>query len=312
MKKVILVETVIIILLAAKLVWKEPAKVIPRPLDQYTFGNLRQKTFLPTEIVYEKKTAQDPKFSTWIFHYISDGKKISGLANLPTGVSTQSAVTVPTILMLHGSTDSVAEYFPGFGTQPVASVLAKNGYATFAPDFLGYATSDKASDDPFEDRFQTYTTTLTLLATLRQNSPKVGIWGHSNGGQIALSDLEISGANIPTALWNPVSEGFPYNILYFTNGYSDKGKWLRAALAKFEALYDVENYSTPNFLAWINAPVLLQQATADEWVPVKWNEDFSKKLTNVTYKEYPGANHNMVPQWNQATADTLKFFQSNF
>lgn len=302
--------------------WPRPEKVkapVARSLLQYTFDSLRQRKFAPTEILYEKKVASEVKFSTWIFHYYSDGKKISGLANLPTGVSTQSAITAPTILMLHGSADSAAEYFPGFGTAPVAEVLARNGFATFAPDFLGYGTSDAASPDPFEDRFQTYTTTLTLLETLRQ-SVKVGIWGHSNGGQIALSDLEISGAKIPTVLWNPVSESFPYNILYYTNGYDDHGKWLRSELAKFETLYDVENYSTPNFLSWINAPILLQQGEADEWVPKAWSDKLYKELNDIRvsspstslraeYKVYSGADHNMKPDWNQAASDSLNFFK---
>lgn len=332
MKKVIFIETAVIIcLLAGWLVWwlhqsgnlfsplsKQP---VPRPLLKYTFANLRNQTFAPSDLVFDGlHGTQDPRFATWTFHYFSDGKKVSGLANLPSGVVTGSAtIDVPVIVMLHGSADSPDQYLAGFGTQPAGSVFARNGFATFAPDYLGLGTSDAPSTDSFEDRFQTYTTTLTLLVTLEQRAQKVGIWGHSNGGQIALSDLEISGKAYPTVLWNPVSEMFPYNILYYTNVYDDHGKWLRAALARFEALYDVESYSTLNFLSWINAPVLLQQGGADPWVPPKWSDQLyaslsaQLKLKNVKmeYKVYPGADHNLRPRWNEAVSDDLSFFKAH-
>ena len=287
-----------------------------RPLLKYTFANLRAGKFAPDRIVYDGLYGkQDPRFASWTFHYYSGGKRVSGLANLPVGVSTESGrINVPAILMLHGSVDDGADYFPGFGTQPVAAFLAANGFATFAPDFLDYGSSDKGGPDPFEDRFETYTTNMTILETLSKTAGRVGIWGHSNGGQIGLSILEISGGSYPTVLWAPVSKMFPYNILYYTDVYADGGKWLRAALARFEELYDVQNYSTPNYLSWINAPILLQQGGADPWVPQKWSDEvyrvLKEKGKRIEYKVYPGADHNMQPRWAAAAADALAFFKS--
>ena len=95
-----------------------------------------------------------------------------------------------------------------------------NEYITLAPDFLGYGGSDSESSNIFESRFQTYTTVLTLLKSInKENFPNwdqknIFIWAHSNGGQIALTVLEITGENYPTVLWAPVTESFPYSILF--------------------------------------------------------------------------------------------------
>ncbi len=299
-----------------------------KPLDKYTIENLRKRGGIPSEIT----------FSGNKFYYSSDGKKISGIIN----GATQSATVKPAILLLHGSADE-GEYFPGFGTQKVAEVLAKNGYVTFAPDFLGYGESDPDGHrDDFENRFLTYTTNMDLIASichaelvsaslanasvnsnklrdpdLRQDdSCKLMLWGHSNGGQIALTILTIlpAGRQVPTVLWNPVTKSFPYNILYYTDGYKDEGLWLRKATADFEKDYDVNKYSFDKYLDSIKAPIFIQQGEADEWVPVRWNRDFNFKFQilnfKLVYKEYVGADHNMVPKWNEAVKDTLNFFNN--
>lgn len=310
------------------------ATIIPRPkpLLQYTYENLKKRTYSPSEINFEKVIASDSAHVVWQIAYQSDGKRVSGIANLPDKVSSESAWTKPVILLIHGSAD-LGEYYPGFGTEHLAQYLARNGYVTIAPDLLGYGTSDSAVKDPFEDRFLTYTSVLNLISTvcssefvvrsqtsseatnnyeLTTNNCQIGLWGHSNGGQIALSVLEISGLPIPTVLWNPVSKPFPYNILYYTDSFEDQGKALRKFLADFEADYDVEKYSLTNFFDWINAPVLLQQGSADPWVPQSWSDNLNEQLTmknkKIDHKIYFGNDHNMLPNWNQAAGDALKFF----
>ena len=186
-----------------------------------------------------------------------------------------------------------------------------------APDFLGYGQSDMPSGDAFEERFQTYTAALDLLASIPSfsaaDSSRVGIWGHSNGGQIALTVLEITQKPYPTTLWAPVTKPFPYSILYYTDEAEDRGKALRALLADFERDYDVELYSLVNFVSRITAPIQLHQGDSDEAVPVKWNESFvrvlqDKKLT-IEYFVYPGADHNLSPLWNTVVSRDITFFR---
>jgi dipeptidyl aminopeptidase/acylaminoacyl peptidase len=221
------------------------------------------------------------------------------------------------------------KYSPGIGTNPVAHVLAENGYITLAPDFLGYGESSKASDNAWENRFQTYTVAATMLdsvknvnAGLKKSSDlsdyqidptKTGIWAHSNGGHIALSTLAITGVTFPTVLWAPVSKEFPYSILYYTDESDDGGKSLRSLLATFEEDYNVDSFDPAKYYKWIKAPIQINQGLNDEEVPYWWSESLEATLKkdgdDVTLNEYPNADHNLSPDgWTPAVQNALQFY----
>jgi len=244
---------------------------------------------------------------------------VTGIVNIP-----KAENKFPVILMVRGYVDP-EEYTSGEGTQRAAEVFANNGFITIAPDFLGYGESDKEPDNVFEARFQTYTTVLTLLKSIQNISEWDGenifLWGHSNGGQIVLTVLEITQGEYPTVLWAPVSMPFPYSILYYTNEADDLGKNLRKKLADFESAYDVNLYSFTNYLDRIKAPIELEQGTSDEAVPVAWSNALSKKLKDlftqtenkidITYFIYPGADHNLMPSWNIVVGRNIAFFDKH-
>ena len=307
--------------------------IIPKPLLKYTFDNLRKTQFPKNQITFGDVTDKNAYSVSQMFYYSvpkTPGSKImeivSGLANIPI----KSGV-YPVIVMYRGYISSEM-YKPGMGTQPMAGVLAKNGYITLAPDFLGFGHSASSSADSFEDRFQSYTTALTLLSSLSTlniglsasysgritaDLNKIGIWGHSNGGHIALSVLAISGVTYPTVLWAPVSTSFPYSILYYTDESEDQGKALRKALADFEENYNTDLFSPPKYYGWIKAPLEVNQGTADHEVPYWWSDNLVANLKKnnifVSYLLYPGADHNMLPNsWSEVALNTLNFYNKEF
>ena len=188
---------------------KEPTK--SGPLIKYYFENLRKRDFWGSEIKLEKVIKEEESYTSWLFSYQSDGKRVTGMANLPEGEG-----PFPVIIMFRGYADKEI-YFTGLGTRKSAGVFAENGFLTLAPDFLGFGGSDWPSGDVLQARFEKPITVLDLLASLaslaRADPKKVFFWAHSNGGQIALSVLEISGREIPTVLWAPVTKGFPQAVL---------------------------------------------------------------------------------------------------
>lgn len=307
--------------------------VISRPLLAYTFSNLKKTKFPQTSITLGKVISKNSNFISQVFYFSVPKKpnskileKVSGLMNIPAKPG-----NYPIIVMFRGFVPSNI-YKPGIGTQPVATVLATHGYITLAPDFLGFGSSASFSADSFEDRFQTYTTALTLLSSLptlniglnpdyqgqvTADISKIGIWGHSNGGHIALSTLSISGVTYPTVLWAPVSVSFPYSILYYTDESDDQGMALRKTLARFETIYDTNLFSPPNYYKWIKAPIEINQGTNDVEVPIWWSDNLVSTLKKnglkVTYYTYPGSDHNMLPNgWSQAVLNTLAFYNSFF
>ncbi len=289
--------------------------VVARPLDRYAIPNLKKTPFDSSYIVLDEVTATAASYTVYTFHYISEGKKVTGVAHIPSTPKPQNGF--PVIVQFRGYVDP-AHYYPGEGTEHSAEVFASNGFISLAPDFLGYGGSDKPSTDVFEERFQTHTAALTLLASVGSlptaDSTRVGVWGHSNGGQIALTVLEAAPKAYPAVLWAPVSKPFPYSVLYYTDEADDHGTLLRRELAKFEGIYDADLYSLTNYLENIKGPLQIHQGTADDAVPIKWTDDFVKMLRdkNITigYFTYPGANHDLTPGWNTVIARDVAFYAS--
>lgn len=288
--------------------------IFEKPLEKYRIDRLALRPASNGPIFLDEAVATTAAYTAYRFHFTSDGKKVSGLAHIPAKASASGAM--PVIVQLRGYVER-SVFASGVGTRRSAEVFAANGFISLAPDFLGYGDSDMPSADVFEERFQTYTVTLDLLASVSSlpiaDASAVGIWAHSNGGQIALTVLEATEAQYPTTLWAPVTKPFPYSILYYTDEAGDYGKALRKKLADFESEYDVDHYTLVNFLDRIRAPLQLHQGTADDAVPVKWNESFvsvlQDKNIDIEYFVYSGADHNLTPGWDTVVARDIEFFR---
>lgn len=313
------------------LVNNQAKKETPRPLDKYSIENLSNANIEPGTIkILKSMDSGSDRFDSYLIEFkfrpdLKNTKKTTGQLNVPKADLTNSLV-----IMIRGYVDQTI-YQTGVGTKNAAKVFAENGYITISLDYLGYGGSDSESGDIFESRFQTYVTTISLIKTLQQlktnpslilnsneltniptNQLTLFIWAHSNGGQIALTSLEVLGDPIPTVLWAPVTKPFPYSVLYYTDESEDRGKLIRNKLAEFERLYDVNNYSLDNYLDRLTAPILIQQGSYDDAVPVSWSTTFTSKMKkldkDISYIIYNGADHNMKPKWNEAIEEDLSFF----
>lgn len=323
----------------------------PLPLLQYSFKNLRQKEFIAKQAIkVEKILNEDKKTGVYVllFKYESQGKNISGAFNLKIDENSRESIKKPVIIMFRGYAP-IENYYSGMGTKNAAAVFATNNYLTLAPDFLGFGESDDEPIDTWEARFIKTVNAIDLIKTVQtfpeidlsalENFPlqkitldpdKIGIWGHSNGGQIAISVLEAMNSNLPTTLWAPVLAPFPYSILYFSDEYEDEGKATRKYLALFEEDYDVFDFSISQHLDQLHGPIQIQHGTNDDSALVTWTEEFlakvdlenerratdgsteDKKLSiEIDFYKYPGANHNLQPNWNEAIQKDLNFFAKN-
>ena len=295
-------------------------KIKPRPLDKYTIENLSETDIASGGFQIDRVLDEEDDYTSYLFEFafnpsLSENleKTTTGQVNIPSGDN-----SYPLVLMLRGYVDQEI-YQTGIGTRRAAEYFAQNDFITVAPDFLGYAGSDKESDDIMETRFQTYTTVLSLLESLDQidqwDKENLFIWGHSNGGQIALIALEITQEPIPTTLWAPVSKPFPYSILYYTDESEDRGKLLRREIARFEEVYDPDLYSLDLYLQRIQAPLQIHQGTADDAIPLDWTVELVEELDelekDVNFYTYAGADHNLQPAWNTVITRDVEFFRSH-
>jgi len=290
--------------------------VAEKPLEKYRVESLGGRRSEAGAIQLGEVEAIEGAVRVQNFSFTTEGKKVTGLAHIPVGCS--ETARCPVIVQFRGYAD-VEGYYSGFGTRRSAQKYAEAGFISLAPDFLGYGGSDMPSGNIFEERFQRYTTGLDLLVSVGgwpfADGEKIGIWGHSNGGQVALTVLEATKRPYATTLWAPVTAAFPYSILYYTNEATDGGKLLRRELANFERDYDTDQFNLLNYLDRVVAPVQIHQGTADESVPVEWNRDLVRRMqedgeagNGVTYYEYTGADHNLVPSWSIVVERDINFF----
>jgi len=301
-------------------------------LAQYNFENLRKREnkgsiineigkvlvveeARPTVVEKYKEDGviKENNFKSRAITFESNGKKISGMLNVPV---TSKSNKMPVIIMIRGFAESEG-YFVGSGSWKAADELARNGFVTVSLDFLGFGLSDGESKDILEARFEKPVSVLDLIESVKKlkyvDPDRIGIWAHSNGGQIAVSVLEITGQNYPTVLWAPMTNPFPQSILE-TMDDSEGGLIVKKRIEDFEKEYDSKLYSIDNFYSWIEAPILIHQGTADVWCKVKWQQDFKKELEKYNKEVYldirEGSDHNLKESWDEVIKMDIEFFKN--
>ena len=303
-------------------------------LAQYNFENLKKRTNTASEIktigdVLKVKEARkalikrgDLKgktfntFESKAISFESNGKKISGMMNIPL---TARSNKMPAIIMVRGFAENVG-YYIGSGSWRAADELARNGFVTVSLDFLGFGLSDDESKDILEARFEKPENVLDLIESVKKldfvDPEKIGIWAHSNGGQIVISVLEVTGKKYPTVLWAPMTNPFPASVLDSMDETTEAGQIVKTRIDEFEKEYDSSLYSIDNFYNDINAPILLHQGTADTSVKLEWQQTLQTKLKDlgkdITLDIRKGNDHNFKQNWDEVIAQDVKFFKEKF
>lgn len=334
------------------------------PLLTYSIPNLKTRNYQSSEIILEKLISKEEKYDSYQFSYQTMDRKMTGQINIPDSITTSPIQKHQAIIMIRGYVP-IEIYKTGMGTENAASVLANNGYITVAPDFFGYGESDLEPEDTWQARFEKPIAIVELIKSLEKNGvpedldnltavtenikiDDIGIWAHSNGGQIALTTLEIIDENIPTSLWAPVTAPFPYSILYFGDELEDEGKEQRKWLSIFEEKYNSFDFSLTQHLNLLNGPIQIQHGNADDAALIYWSKEFVDKVdkenlrraealvelknldevkNNATYSgstdlsslekieleffEYDNTNHNMIPNWDKAISRDVSFFNKH-
>lgn len=302
------------------------------PLAKYNFENLKTRENKPSEIktigralkVEEARETvmkeylkegirKENNFETKAISFESNGKKISGMMNIPIN---EKSNKMPAIIMVRGFADNEG-YFIGSGSWKVADELARNGFLTVSLDFLGFGLSDGESGDILEARFEKPVSVMDLIESVKKldivDPEKIGIWAHSNGGQIVISVLEVVQKKYPTVLWAPMTNPFPSSVLETIDETSESGMVVKTRIEDFEKFYDSKLYSIDNFYGSIQSPILLHQGTNDAWCKVAWQQELATKLKNlgkeITLDIRPGDDHNMKQDWDEVVKEDIEFYK---
>jgi uncharacterized protein len=288
---------------------------------------MRQKDYPGSSIIIEQTLPAKPTYNEYIASYMSDGLKIYGLLTIPKGNKPSDGW--PVIIFNHGyippeiykTTERYLAYTDAF---------ARNGYLVFKPDYRGNGNSEGQPEGAYYSPAYA-TDVLNALASIKRfkdaNPNKIGMWGHSMGGNIALRDIVVDTKDIKAAvIWGGVVGSYDdlMNNWQRKVRYQPSSKEL--ALRNNYRQQITDKYGTPQtnprfwqaldptyHLADITTPIQLHAGANDEEVPPTFSENLKTKLEalgkTVEYYSYPNGDHNISsPNFELAMQRSLDFF----
>jgi len=288
-------------------------------------ATMREKSYPGSQITTEQTLSPGTNYNRFVVSYRSDGLKIYGLLTVPTGK--KPAGGWPVILFNHGYIPP-ASYSTISSYRVMVDPLASAGYIVFKPDYRGNGNSEGTPTQPYVSPSDV-TDSMNALASIKQykdaDPQKIGVFGHSMGGNIALHELVITHDIKAAELMAGVVGNETDLLTWWQHRYAvhsivgnDLDTWYVVAQMTKEhgtpssdpSYWDA--LDPTHFVSFINAPVQIQVGSADEEVPVTFSSSLRDSLQKagkkVDYHEYPGADHNLVPDTTSAMDTTIAFF----
>jgi dipeptidyl aminopeptidase/acylaminoacyl peptidase len=302
----------------------QPTPVVP--LNPLTIQAMRMRTYPGSNITIEQTLSPMPTYNRYIASYESDGLKIYALLLVPKG--TKPANGWPVIILNHGYIIP-EKYTPDGNYVAYADAFARTGYIVFKPNYRGNGKSEGSPTSTYYSPDYTVDD-LNAIASIKKypdaNQGKIGVWGHSMGGQITLKDLVIDTKDIKAAaIWGGVV-GFYNDII---NNWQNRVSYQPTAedmalrlqnLSNLEGIYGTSqtnpafwNSVDPNsYLKDIIAPLQIDVGLADTQVPPDFSTGLYIRMKAagkiVQYYEYPGSNHDINQSFTLAMQRTISFF----
>ncbi len=282
----------------------------PDPFAAISIEALRARSYPGGQITIVRTLEKTPAFTRYLIAYPSDGLRITGVMDIPTGSG-----PFPVIILNHGyvTPPSVSGTYVG----SYADYYARNGYLTISPDYRGYGGSDDG-DNPFRIGYVIDVLNLvSSIQTLPQaDATRLGMWGHSMGGGVTSYVMVISSQVKAFVLYGAMSADAAVSWHYIKEKFDRGGpdQWARQYGGTPDEIPEAYARISPiNYLNYVQAPVSIHHGAADNQVPPVWSADLYKRLqaigATVEYYTYPGAPHSFQgAAWDLFMQRTLAFF----
>lgn len=288
---------------------------------------MRDKTYPGSEITIEETLEHTINYSQYIASYISDGLKIFALLTIPMGEN-PPAGGWPVIVFNHGYI-APEVYRTTERYEAYVDTLAKSGYIVFKPDYRGNGSSEGNPDGAYYSPSYTIDVlnAVSSLKIYKDADPnKIGMWGHSMGGNITLRNLVTTKDVKAAVIWGGVVGSYDDLMNNWQRKVPYQPSQRDLALRNNRRGDMVKKFGTPKdnptfwnsidptfFVKDITAPVQLDHGLADEEVPVAFSQLLYNKMKSagktVELYTYPGADHNISGNsFNIAMERTITFF----
>jgi dienelactone hydrolase len=276
----------------------------PDPRLPYYITRLRRQTYPGGQVRITGDIAEDNDYVAYYIAYPSGSLTITGYMYVPRGEG-----PFPVVILNHGYYDTEL-YFTGTGTQREADYLARRGYLAIAPDYRNYGGSSAGDSLLRVGYVKDVLNLVNSVGTIDKADPsRIGLWGHSMGGGIAIKACVISDRIKAVALFGSVGADEVDN--YY---------WDATTRLKMHEVFGLPEQN-PGTYAWLSPikylnaapPMSIHHGEADEAIPIKYSDKLYKKMQEadrpVEYFTYPGQPHTFQGEgWELAMERVVAFF----
>ncbi len=283
---------------------------------------MRQRDYPGSDLVIERTLSPGSNYQQYVASYQSDGLKIFALLTVPYGAKPVSGW--PVIIFNHGyipptvyrTTERYIAYVDAF---------ARHGYIVFKPDYRGFGSSQGTPVSAYgapDDTVDVLNAVSTMQRYANADPDRIGMWGHSMGGNITLRAVVIDPRIKVAVIWAGVNATYKDLLENWhpTGGDRPPPSFSGGWPGKF-----IDSFGTPEqnpgfwdsispmaYLADITAPIQLHHGTGDTEVPLQFSQTLANDLQAagkpVELYTYAGADHNISQGFSQAMARSVAFF----
>lgn len=295
------------------------ATPVPHPMDILA---MRRGNYPGSEIVIEKEMESGVNYRRYYAYYLSEGLKIYGLLTIPMAQIPEGGY--PALVFLHGYI-APTQYRTTERYLAYTDWLSRNGYVVYKIDLRGHDRSEGIANGAYSTPGYTVDV-LNAVSSLQQNpqvnQDKIGIWGHSMGGFLALRAMVITKDIKAGVIWAGLVCDYPdmfyrWHPINITTTPSPafrgwRADWIQQYGTPEENPDVWRSVSANSFLAELSGPLQLHHGTADTNVPVVFSEELAVDVFDAggsaELNIYDGDNHNLSNSFIIAMTRTVNFF----
>lgn len=299
----------------------------PFPYQELTIPYLRSQNF-SGQLGGLDPYASNSSYSSYITSYESEGFKINGLLTIPKGEQPEGGW--PAIVFVHGYIPPTV-YKTAQNYASYVDYLAKSGFVVFKIDLRGHDKSEGIALGAYYSGAYIIDT-LSAFSALQNadfvNPNKVGLWGHSMGGNVVFRSF-VARQNIPAAvIWAGAVYNYSDMAKYRINdnsyrpptdnserqAYRDGLRDLYGSFVEGGSFW--EQVNPVNYLEGVTGALQINHAVNDDVVNIGYSRDIMKILdnTNIVHElnEYPAGGHNISGNYfTQAMQNTVEFYKKH-
>ncbi len=295
-------------------------------LNPLSIVAMRNKNYPGSDIIVEKILDSGSNYNQYIVFYKSDNLKIYALMTVPQGEKPKTGW--PIIVFNHGYIPP-DQYVTTERYVAYVDTFARNGYIVFKSDYRGNGNSEGEPEGAYYSTAYA-TDVLNAVSSLKQykdaDPKRIGMWGHSMGGNITLRNLVVNTKDIKAAvIWGGVVGSYE-DLMYNwrrTVPFQPSSKELALRNRFRQQLIDRYGDARKNPTFWnsfdpthhlsdITAKVQIHHGEVDEEVPVEFSKSLYEKLKSAgktaELYTYPGNDHNISQSFNLAIQRSVDFF----